>query len=116
MLQPLPAPQLDKAMEIIRKWWVIPEIKIISQFWDDEGYINSFVEKGKKYDVNDYDHVLFSYHGLPERQVDKVYDDAKPCSEHNCENEITEENKYCYKAPVLWYYQGSCRKIKYSRR
>jgi ferrochelatase len=88
----------DKAMEIIRKWWVIPEIKIISQFWDDEGYINSFVEKGKEYDVNDYDHVLFSYHGLPERQVDKVYDDAKPCSDHNCENEITEENKYCYKA------------------
>ena len=89
---------IDKALKIIRKWWVIPELNIISQFYDDEGFIKSFTERGKKYNINDYDHILFSYHGLPERQVDKVYNDEKPCSEHNCENEITEENKYCYKA------------------
>jgi ferrochelatase len=88
----------DKAMKIIKKWWVIPEVKVITQFWDDEGYVNSFVERGKQYDINDYDHVLFSYHGLPVRQVDKVYVDGKPCSDHNCENEINEDNKYCYKA------------------
>lgn len=45
----------------------------------------------------EYDHILFSYHGLPERQVDKVYDEGL-CADHNCENEITEENKFCYKA------------------
>ncbi|HEY7750942.1 MAG TPA: ferrochelatase [Ignavibacteriaceae bacterium] len=89
---------IDKAMKIISTWWIIPEIKIISQFYDDEGYINSFVERGKKYNIGEYDHVLFSYHGLPVRQVDKVYGDGKLCSEHNCENEISEENKYCYKA------------------
>ena len=89
---------IDKAMKIIRKWWVIPELNIVSQFYDDEGFINSFTEIGKKYNLNEYDHILFSYHGLPERQVDKVYSDGKPCSNHNCENEITEENKYCYKA------------------
>jgi ferrochelatase len=89
---------IDKAMKIISKWWVIPELRIISQFYDDEGYINSVVERGRKYNVDDYDHVLFSYHGLPVRQVDKVYEDGKPCNDHNCENEITEDNKYCYKA------------------
>jgi ferrochelatase len=89
---------IDKAMKIIKKWWVVPEIKMVTQFWDDEGYINSFVDRGKQYDINEYDHVLFSYHGLPVRQVDKAHTDGKPCSEHNCENEITEENKYCYKA------------------
>lgn len=89
---------IDKAMKIISKWWVIPELRIISQFYDDEGYINSVVEQGKKHNINNYDHVLFSYHGLPVRQVDKVYKDGKPCDDHNCENEITEDNKYCYKA------------------
>lgn len=89
---------IDKAMKIISKWWVIPELRIISQFYNDEGYINSVVEQGKKHTINDYDHVLFSYHGLPVRQVDKVYEDSKPCDDHNCENEITEDNKYCYKA------------------
>ena len=89
---------MEKAMKIISKWWVIPEISIVSQFWDDEGYINAFVARAKQYDLKEYDHVLFSYHGLPERHVDKVYDDGVPCADHNCENEITEDNKYCYKA------------------
>ncbi len=89
---------VDKAMKIIKKWWVIPEVKMITQFWEDEGYLNSFTERGRQYNIAEYDHVIFSYHGLPVRQVDKVYIDGNPCTDHNCENEITEENKYCYKA------------------
>jgi protoporphyrin/coproporphyrin ferrochelatase len=89
---------IDKAMEIIKKWWVIPEIKIISHFFEDNGYLNTIVERAKRYNINDYDHILFSYHGLPERQVDKVHLDGKPCSAHNCSEEINEENFYCYKA------------------
>ncbi len=89
---------MEKAMRILSKWWVIPEISIVSQFWDDEGYINAFVERAKQYDLKEYDHVLFSYHGLPERHVDKVYEDGTPCKDHNCEQEITEDSKYCYKA------------------
>ena len=89
---------IDKAMKIISKWWVIPELRIISQFYDDAGYINSVAEQGSKYNIDDYDHILFSFHGLPVRQVDKVYEDGKPCEDHDCENEINEDNKYCYKA------------------
>lgn len=88
---------LQEVMDVIRKWWVIPELSFISQYWDHQGYINAFVERGKQYNWQDYDHVLFSYHGLPERQVDKVYDEGL-CNEKHCESEITEENKYCYKA------------------
>lgn len=88
---------LEAVMDVIRKWWVIPELAIISQYWDHPGYIKAFIERGKQYNWQDYDHVLFSYHGLPERQVDKVYDDGL-CQSKNCEHEITEENKYCYKA------------------
>lgn len=89
---------VEKAMKLISKWWVIPEIKIISQFYDDENYLNCVIEQSKKYNLNDYDHILFSYHGLPVRQVDKVYSDGKPCDDHKCEEEINEDNKYCYKA------------------
>lgn len=89
---------IEKVMKIISKWFIIPEIKIISQLYDDEGFINGIVEQAKKYNLNDYDHILFSYHGLPIRQVDKVYGDGTLCEEHNCEGEITDKNKYCYKA------------------
>ncbi len=89
---------IDKAMKLISKWWVIPEIKIISQFYDDEYYLDCVIEQSKKYNLNDYDHILFSYHGLPVRQVDKVYSDGKPCDDHKCDEEINDDNIYCYKA------------------
>ena len=33
----------------------------------------------------------------PVRQVNKVYDEGL-CADRDCEHELTEENKYCYKA------------------
>ena len=88
---------LEEAMNVIRKWWIIPELRIISQYYDHPDYIGGVADRASKYDFDAYDHILFSYHGLPERQVDKVYDEGL-CSDRDCEHEITDENKYCYKA------------------
>ncbi|NJM24957.1 MAG: ferrochelatase, partial [Bacteroidia bacterium] len=88
---------IDEVMRVVRKWWVIPEMTFISQYYDHPLFIDAFVSRGRKFNINDFDHVLFSYHGLPERHVDKVYDNGA-CEDHNCEHELTEENKYCYKA------------------
>ena len=88
---------IEKAMNIIRKWWVIPEIKIVSQFYESKGYIDSIIERAKAFDLANYDHILFSYHGLPERHVDKVYNDGL-CEDQPCESEINNDNKSCYKA------------------
>jgi ferrochelatase len=89
---------IEKVMKIVSKWWVIPEIKFTGQFFDNEGYLQTIVERAKKYNLSEYDHILFSYHGLPERQVDKVYFDSKACSDHKCDEELNDDNIYCYKA------------------
>jgi len=89
---------IDKVMKLVSKWWVIPDIKIISQYYDHPGFINTLVEQAKKYNMDKFDHILFSYHGLPVRQVDKVYEDGSLCEEHNCETEVNESNRFCYKA------------------
>lgn len=88
---------LEEAMRVISKWWVIPEVRFISQYYDHPKYLDALEDRGRKYDWTEYDHVLFSYHGVPLRQVDKVYNDGL-CSDRDCEHEITPENKYCYKA------------------
>jgi ferrochelatase len=88
---------LEMAMNIICKWWVIPEVSIISQYYDRKKFIDGFVARANQHNIEEYDHILFSYHGLPERHVDKVYN-SDLCKDHDCETEITEENKYCYKA------------------
>lgn len=87
---------LDEVMRIVRQWWVIPEMKIISQYYDHPDFIAGFAERGKKYNVADYDHIIFSYHGLPERQVDKAHANGR-CSA-DCQHEVTPENQFCYKA------------------
>ncbi len=88
---------IEEAMDVIRKWWVIPELRIISQYYDHPKYLDAIVDRSRKYNLDEYDHILFSYHGVPLRHVDKVYDEGL-CTDRDCENEITPENKYCYKA------------------
>lgn len=89
---------IEKAMKIISKWWIIPELRITGQFYDHPKFIEAFVARGKEFDLDAYDHIMFSYHGLPERHVDKVYTDGKPCEDHNCEDTLDETNHHCYKA------------------
>jgi ferrochelatase len=88
---------LEEVMKEIKKWYVIPEIDFISQYFDDPRYLKALVDRGLEYDATVYDHILFSYHGLPLRQLDKVYQD-KQCGNHACESEVNDENYYCYKA------------------
>ena len=89
---------IEKCYEIISKWWNFPKVTVINHFCDDEDYINCFVSNTKQIDYNSYDHILFSYHGLPERHVDKTYTDKTLCNDHSCEVGLTQENKFCYKA------------------
>ena len=90
---------LDEVMRITRKWWVIPEITFISQYYDHPLFIDAIVERSKAHNVRDYDHILFSYHGLPERQVEKVHP-GLACADCNCNNEteLTPEREFCYRA------------------
>ncbi len=89
---------LELAFKIIQKWWVIPEVHVVRDFWNNEGYIESIVEQASQFDLSEYDHVLFSYHGLPERQVEKVHFEGGNCETHRCRKEINPTNKDCYVA------------------
>jgi ferrochelatase len=88
---------LDEVMRVVREWWVIPEIEFISQYYDDPAFINAVAERGRSYQIDEYDHVLFSYHGLPERHVNKVHQHGE-CQDHNCVNKVSDENQFCYRA------------------
>ena len=94
--------------------WVIPSFKFISQYYDHPSFIDAWVDAAKSYDVSDYDKVIFSYHGLPNSQVDKVYMDNQ-CDGKNCEHEINNENHFCYKATVYETSKLIAEKLSLSR-
>jgi ferrochelatase len=81
-------------------WEVIPSIKLINKFYDNPHYINALVDAAKNYDVNAYDHIIFSYHGLPERQIKKASEHygKNTCHFSNCCDTINRNNQYCYRA------------------
>jgi len=89
----------EKTMEIVKKWGNIPQIKFISQYCNYSGFIQAFAERGKKYlSQEQFDHVIFSYHGLPERQITK-HDPTKTCLQSaNCCEKYSTHNHLCYRA------------------
>ena len=83
----------------LSKEWVIPNFNFISQYYDHPAFIEAWIKTAQSYDLDEYDKILFSYHGLPKSQVNKVYQDMQ-CDGKNCEHEINDDNYYCYKATV----------------
>lgn len=89
---------IDKVMEITRTWQVIPELKFISQFPDHPLFIEAHAERARKLmDKQEYDHYVFSYHGVPVSQIKKAsYGDY--CQVGSCCNKYGKRNQYCYRA------------------
>lgn len=87
----------DEVMRIARKEWNIPNIKFINSFYDHEKMIETFAMRGQQYDIDSYDYIIFSYHGLPERQI--IKGDANDyCKFGECCGSITPKNQFCYRA------------------
>lgn len=88
----------DKVMELARKKQIIPTIRFINQFADDPMLVEVITQQAKKWLAQyEYDHYLFSYHGLPERQIHKG-SVGDQCQLGACCNTFHEKNQYCYRA------------------
>jgi ferrochelatase len=84
-------------------WEVIPDLNILSKFYDDPRYLAALTSVAKRYRHEEYDHVLFSYHGLPERQILKAsaHYGGDTCRLGDCCNSVTKNNQYCYRANCM---------------
>ncbi|MDA3879698.1 MAG: ferrochelatase [Prolixibacteraceae bacterium] len=88
---------IEAVMKIIKRWDVIPEIRIINQFYEHPAFIRSLTQKIKSFKPENYDHIIFSYHGLPDRHLNKTHPEIAS-SDCNCEKEMPVHGKLCYKA------------------
>jgi ferrochelatase len=89
----------EEVMRIVKDWQNIPEIRFVNQFFDHPLFIKGFADLGRKYmDITHYDHFVFSYHGLPERQIHKADLSGSQCKLGTCCQVMTERNQYCYRA------------------
>jgi protoporphyrin/coproporphyrin ferrochelatase len=91
---------IEEVLTQIKKWEVIPSLNIVSKFHSHTKFIDALLVEAKKHNINEYDHVLFSYHGLPERQIKKasVHYGDNSCKLSSCCETMTKNNQYCYRA------------------
>jgi len=89
----------EAVMNEIKNWELIPELKFIDAYPTDVNFIKAFTEIGKQYiAAKDYDHYVFTYHGLPERQITKSDCTGKCIQDITCCDTLHEGNRLCYRA------------------
>ncbi len=86
-----------EVMKYLQQWTIIPAIKVVGQFYNHPAYIQSFTRRISAYQPKEFDHILFSYHGLPESHIHRIHPDKKISACH-CENQMPAEGNFCYRA------------------
>lgn len=88
----------EEVMRILSKQQIIPEVEFINSYPTWEPMIELFAANARKFDIGSYDHILFSYHGLPQRQLRKG-DAFNHCLKvQDCCKTLTPTNQFCYSA------------------
>lgn len=91
-----------------------PPLCVLEPFYDDPGFLSVLAAHGRDVIAREKpDHVLFSFHGLPERQIRKNDDEQRlqaripqgssPAAPHclaseSCCATVTDRNRTCYRA------------------
>jgi protoporphyrin/coproporphyrin ferrochelatase len=93
---------VQEVNDVVNKWQIVPSINYINQFMDHPKFIEAFAANGLKLMAKtDYDHVVFSYHGLPERHIKKG-SVGNQCQLGSCCDHFHEKNRYCYRAQCFY--------------
>ncbi len=89
----------EEVMRILIKEQAIPKLRFINSYYEHPEFIASIMERAKEHNVDEYDHVLFSYHGLPVRQLAKSDRSQSHCQKvENCCQVLNDKNQHCYSA------------------
>lgn len=91
---------LEEALRVLGGMWNVPAVTTIGDFYDDAGFIGAVASVARPHlDAFNPDHVILSYHGLPEKQVRKSDPTGGWClTNDSCCDRIVEANRHCYRA------------------
>ncbi len=91
-----------RVMELAQKAWTVPPLDFVPAFFDDAGFLDAFAKVGAPVLASAKpDHVLFSFHGLPVRQITKTDPKAGTPGAHCFAKDTccdTLANPNCYRA------------------
>jgi ferrochelatase len=75
----------------------VPSLRVVAPFFDDDGFLDAVAGRVRASLPPGVEHALFSYHGLPERQVRRE-DGTGACLTGACCDTLEARNAHCYRA------------------
>ena len=90
---------LELAEDLRKKHFPEMKFTIVPAFYNKPDYIKALANSMKKYlDTFEYDHLLFSYHGIPERHIRKTDITKSHCKiDGSCCNTPSPAHEFCYR-------------------
>ena len=80
------------------QWQSRPKLRMVTDLFSEPAFIRAWsIVITRHLDVDDVQHLVFSYHGLPERAIKKA-DENDHCRFGVCCNKIVDANRLCYRA------------------
>lgn len=95
-----------------------PHIRLTLQppYYDREDYVDALVASSQEYLRSEYDHLLFSFHGLPERHLRKSDPTGRHCLQSpDCCRQDNPAFATCYRAQCLRTVEAFVRKTGVTR-
>ena len=91
---------LEAVFAALSRQHVVTPVQVLPAFYDDPGFISAFAAVGAPVLASEQpDHVLFSFHGLPERHVKASDHSGRHCLQSaGCCDAIGVANRDCYRA------------------
>jgi ferrochelatase len=91
---------IEKVMELIGKRWAVPSVSFVPPFYEEPSFLDAVVDAGSEtHAAFAPDHVLFSFHGLPEDHVLRCDPTGGHCLQsETCCDSIVAANRFCYRA------------------
>jgi len=91
---------LKELFRLVEKIRLLPPIEVVPPFYSKKGFVQSLASGAKSIlESMKPDHVLFSFHGLPERQIKRLDKTQQHCFiKSDCCSEMVEANQACYRA------------------
>jgi ferrochelatase len=93
---------VEEARRVIRKHHLDVQLRVLQPFYDNPDYIEALVKSAETYLEQDYDHIVFSYHGLPESHITKLDKSGQHClQQDNCCEIANPAHAHCYRHQVM---------------
>ena len=89
----------EEVMSLLSKELTIPNVRFINSFYDHPSLIKIFADNAKAMGIENYDHIIFSFHGIPQRHLKNGDRTGTHCLQNNdCCQSINVKNQFCYSA------------------